>query len=635
MRAFDELQLTGRLPSPPGVGMAIIKMTEGEDHEIGDVARVIRSDPALAGRVLKLCNIGSLAGVRPITSIDEGIQRLGVKALRGVALGFSLIAKYREGACENFDFTRFWSESLARAIAARLVAEQSEFPDPADAYACGLLSGIGRLALACVHPDRYARILTRPEARSSDGLLALEKETFEIDSRELTAALLRDWGIPEHMVIASTTRRRSEDGLERVTVELGRIVSIAAAIGRICIQGIDVDDTELGILEEARGEAAMDRVEFNALCDGVAGEWRDWGSLLELPTAELPTFASFAAPTSLSEDPDDLGLQGERPVRPLRILAADDERVSLRLLVRSLQSFGHEVIEAHDGEEALSLALEHLPDIVVSDFRMPKLGGLEFVRSLRRCEEGRQLYFLMLTGVDDENLVIESFEAGIDDYVLKPFNPRILKARVCAGERVVRMQQQLVADRRRVRLQMSELAVLNRRLEQASLTDHLTGLPNRRFALDKLQVYWAEASRHGDEVAAIMIDIDHFKSVNDRFGHDVGDEVLRRTAAVLDKGVRKDEFVSRLGGEEFLVICHRASLEDAELCAERLRRMVSENQISFGGFEGAITISLGVAATKPPVESYEALLRAADEAVYTAKRSGRDRVCSTRSGALV
>ncbi|MCB9832742.1 MAG: diguanylate cyclase [Planctomycetes bacterium] len=630
-RAYDELRLTGRLPSPPGVAMAIIKLTEAEDYEVADIARVIRSDPALSGRVLKLCNSSAKAGIRAVSSIDEAIQRLGVKTLRSVALGFSLISTYKAGTCATFDFARYWSESLARAIAAQETADLFDYPGAADAYACGLLSGIGRLAFACVHPETYERILANEDSFQPEGLLALEKAEFGIDNRELTAALLADWGIPRHLIVAVTARGRPDLEDEKPAIrELARIMTIAGAIGRVCIQGQDVDSGELRELEEARGIAVMEAEVFTTFCDGVVSAWRDWAGVLELPSSD---FASFAELTSES---------GRRPAEApaarasdrLRILAVDDNQADLCLLEDALEPTGFELITARHGEEALARALERRPDILVTDLHMRGMDGLSLVRALRRWEEGRQLYILLVTGADDPDAIVAAFEAGADDCVQKPFDPRILRARINAGARIVELQRQLDEDRRHMERQMSEQAVLNRRLEQASLTDPLTGLPNRRAAMNEFSRCWQERDDVDAPVSAIMIDIDHFKRVNDDYGHDTGDEVLKATAATLQRQVGKRGLVARLGGEEFLVILDRKAAEEAGELAESLRRAVAGNEVRHGGFVGHVTISLGVADVFPDEAGYEQLLRAADEAVYAAKRAGRDQVCMAEPATL-
>jgi diguanylate cyclase (GGDEF)-like protein len=258
---------------------------------------------------------------------------------------------------------------------------------------------------------------------------------------------------------------------------------------------------------------------------------------------------------------------------------------------------------------------------------MPEMDGLELAKSLRRSSETRATYVLLLTGREEEGRVIEAFDAGVDEYVVKPFNPKILLARVRAGQRLIELREQVEHDRLQRDRQMAEMAVLNRKLEAAAMTDVLTRLPNRRYAMRKLEEELSSALAGGAPLSVIMIDIDHFKQVNDRFGHDMGDLVLRETAAVLRNTTRKGDTVCRLGGEEFLVICSKAALPQCAMTAERIRGAIEENVIGFG-FERAVTVSLGAASLSCGAQTVDELLKLADRRVYAAKAAGRNRVCS-------
>jgi diguanylate cyclase (GGDEF)-like protein len=298
------------------------------------------------------------------------------------------------------------------------------------------------------------------------------------------------------------------------------------------------------------------------------------------------------------------------------------------LISKHLLQGGYEVLTAKDGKEALAVALEHVPDIVVADYLMPEIDGLDLCRALRKTVAGSKMYFLLVTGRDDPEALIEAFESGVDDFVTKPFVPRLLHARIKGGVRLVRLQRKVEEDRRVMERQMAELSVLTRKLRNAAMTDALTSLPNRRYAMKRLEGEWAFSSRTGRPLCLIMIDIDHFKSVNDQHGHDVGDIVLRETAHVLKNTIRDSDEVCRLGGEEFLVICRNTSEEEGLLVAERLRRAVDGHVVEGNGFGRNVTISLGAASSEDFPAGFAAVLKGADLAVYEAKRSGRNRFSS-------
>ena len=209
----------------------------------------------------------------------------------------------------------------------------------------------------------------------------------------------------------------------------------------------------------------------------------------------------------------------------------------------------------------------------------------------------------------------------------KPFIPRVLSARLHAGERFIRQQRALSNDVEEVRKFATELAVNNRKLQQAVMTDPLTGLPNRRYALDRLEQEVAAAKRRNGGVAIMIVDIDHFKKVNDQHGHDVGDAVLRHVAGLLRAKARLQDAICRMGGEEFLVICPDSGIEDVFRAAERLRAVVESSPYMLADRKLWITISIGIASLGDEMNTAN-LVKTADVAVYRAKEMGRNRVSS-------
>src|SRR5581483_6441272 len=176
----------------------------------------------------------------------------------------------------------------------------------------------------------------------------------------------------------------------------------------------------------------------------------------------------------------------------------------LRLLTRHLKKAGHAVHGAPDGAEALRQVLEVNPQLVITDWVMPGMDGTALVKALRQTKMGRQLYVIMLTCSEEDETQVEAFEAGADDYVVKPFRPRLLGARLRACARVVRLQEEVRRDKEELRRRMAELGVANRKLQQAALTDALTGLYNRRYALERLDQEWAASGRNGLPLACLI-----------------------------------------------------------------------------------------------------------------------------------
>ena len=633
---FEELKLAGNLPSPSGVGMAILRLTQNDDYEAEDLAHTIQSDPALTGRIVKMANSAQMGAARSVSSVSEAVVRLGLRTVRNVALGFSLVSSYRDGKCRNFDYHRYWSQSLARAIAAQHFSRRVKGLAPAEAYICGLLSSIGRLALACVHPDQYSDLLANRGYPAAKELAAAEQDAFAIDHGEVAWCLLHDWSMPEPVCdgIHGYWREpvRTSD---KTTLGIMKVMRVSAAIGDILLGDVESRREAFPrLIEAARSLGIEDETELFSACDDIVAEWITWGDVLGVATLQVDTFHELAAEAAREYEAEEsvgvdalaLRVDEEEALGQLCVLIVDDDRVSLKVLSAQMKKEGHHVIEATDGANALAMALEHSPHILLTDWMMPVMNGIELVKNLRRTELGRDMYIIVLTGANDEEQVVEAFRSGADDYVNKPCKSSILVSRISAGERLIRLRDELARDKKRLKRQMAELAILNRKLNHTAVTDALTELPNRRFAMDKLEESWLSANKL---VSLIMIDIDKFKSVNDTYGHDVGDHVLKEVAAVLASKLRGSDTVARIGGEEFVIICPGCPIESAMQVAERLRVAVEGHHIDFGGFVGNVTLSLGVAQRSGSMQTQDDLLKAADVAVYQAKQGGRNQVvCS-------
>ncbi len=316
---------------------------------------------------------------------------------------------------------------------------------------------------------------------------------------------------------------------------------------------------------------------------------------------------------------------------PLTFLAVDDDPMTLIYLKKMLASDRRTILTAENGDQALQLALEHRPHVLITDWRMPGLNGIDLCRTLRKTKITRYIYIIMLTCNETEDELIQAFDAGADDYVVKPFPPRVFQARISSAERLILYQQTIHRDRETIEKYASQLTSANQKLQEMAMTDFLTGLPNRRSALRRLKNLVAEVKRYGEPLSCLMIDIDHFKEINDSHGHDSGDRVLRQLSKLLAEKARSYDMVSRWGGEEFLIICARSGPVDAFQLAERLRRTVAEQKIYLTDQATTqATISIGVATWSPGLQNEDELLKYADTQLYLAKKNGRNRVEPSR-----
>ena len=630
---FDELKTTGKLPSPSGVALAIIELCRKDGVSIDEIAHAVRADPALSGRIIKFANAAANAPRRPIVSVPEAIQLVGINIVRQLVLGFSLLGQYRTGACAAFDYSRYWSRSLAIAIAAGALCLRVRSAPPDEAFTCGLLSDVGTLALATIYPDEYAELVSAQSA-SVQEMARVERERFATDHKELGAALLADWYLPRLFVVsvfhheAPDQARLPEGSREFIICQ---VLHMAARLGDFCVSPEENRDQLIPELVLAAAKVGVDEAALSKLTDEVVVQWREWGKILEVRTQTIPAFEALAQAKSappVMREPEKL--PDPRSVQPLTVLIVDDDRATLMLVEHLLKALGHKVHTAQDGRSALAQAVSIRPQIIISDWIMPGLDGVSFCKALRQTEEGQQIYFIILSALEQDDQLVEAFESGVDDYLTKPFTARVLAARLRAGQRVIRLQEDARRDSENLRRFAAELAVANRRLQQAALTDPLTGLPNRRYAMERLEQEWASTSRTQRPLTCMVVDVDGFKQINDSYGRDSGDVVLRQVATVLRKEARAEDVICRLGGEEFLVICPDTPLGAALHLAERLRLGVSRARTANGAITHTTTVSIGVCQRELNMTRMDELIKAADNALYDAKRAGRNRVAASR-----
>ncbi len=298
---------------------------------------------------------------------------------------------------------------------------------------------------------------------------------------------------------------------------------------------------------------------------------------------------------------------------PLTILVADDSPVSRKLVERSLPSEQYTVLLASSGHEALDLFTKRQPAVVITDWLMPDLSGVELCQRIRTESDRAYTYIILLTGVSDKGKVVIGLEAGADDYLTKPFHPEELLARVGVGRRILNLHNEIEAK--------------NGLLEQLALTDELTGLANRR-AIEKWAVrQLSGAARHGFPFWVVLADIDNFKSLNDTYGHDAGDAVLKAFGEILQTNTRQCDFCGRQGGDEFLMVVTHVEKEGVQLAIERDREQVEKLQFTFGGQKVAVTASFGFSGYRSREKpDFNRLVTQADVALYSSKRQGRNRV---------
>jgi diguanylate cyclase (GGDEF)-like protein len=629
---FEKLKASGNLPSPKGVALAIMRLTQKEDASMAELARIIKSDPAFVGRLIKAANSVNANPGRPVVSVQEALVVLGMPAVRNLALGFSLLSQYKQGACKGFDYPHFWTASLACGIALQELTLRTRAAQAEEAFSVGLLARVGELALATLYPEDYSAVLRVASKTRQSDLAGLETERFAMDHRDLTVAMLSDWGLPKIFCnIVHDHEQCDETAFARSSREYALVQSLALSrlIADICIADEAGRAAVMPRLFVLGARLSIENGDLIQLCDGVVAEWREWASILSVASPPLPSFDELASSTT-AETPAEAGAKAAGPPC-LRVLVADAEQ-AIRASVRAtLEQDGYQVVEAADGQEALRLALEVQPHVLVVARSLSQPDGLEVTRALRETRLGRGMYILMLTAHESGETLARGFEIGVDDYLAKPIEPRLLAARLRASRRIVHLHQEIEHDREELRRFAAELSISNRRLQEAALTDDLTGLPNRRHAMAHMEQEWAASSRSKRPLACMVIDLDQFKQVNDANGHDIGDAYLKQVAAAVRGAVRSQDVVCRTGGDEFLVICPDTPLQAALACAERIRRAVEQTPVKVGDQCLKACMSAGVAVREASMANADALIKRADEGVYLAKQQGGNRVASPQS----
>jgi two-component system cell cycle response regulator len=297
------------------------------------------------------------------------------------------------------------------------------------------------------------------------------------------------------------------------------------------------------------------------------------------------------------------------------VLVVDDADIVRREIVQILsnQSLFNHYYEARDGLEGLKLLLGTKIDLILCDVEMPRMDGFKFIGMVKAREEVKNIPILLLTGNEERESKIRGLEQGACDYITKPFDPGELTARVKVHLEIKALQD--------------KLREANELLLKISYTDHLTGLYNRRHLMEILDKEFMRAKRNGNSFSLVILDADHFKRINDKYGHQAGDSVLAIIASVFRKELRCYDTAARYGGEEFIALIPDSNADEAARVAERIRKAIESTTFTGDKAGLRVTVSLGVAQyPSPGVDSIEALIREADKALYRAKVNGRNRV---------
>jgi diguanylate cyclase (GGDEF)-like protein len=688
----EEIRGMDDFPKPKGAANALIRLTQREGTSLAVMAHALKSDPTLSVRVIRVANGVGGADHGPLVSLRDAVDVLGVAPVRTLALGFSLIATCRGGQCRDFDFSRFWSRALARAVALQLLTAAREGLPQAEAFSVGLLARIGELILAEVFPAPYTELLQHRAGPDGAQLLLAEQEAFAVTHAALSASLLLDYNLSEAFAEAVEYLDRSgaEEHLQAAgAADALRLLALADHIGAVCVAAPADSRALMPRLFELGARQSFAAEQLIVLCNRAAHEWREWGTALEIETGPMPHFeehpggplpdvapveaapapaavpppglhlatpvapppavpprdaplAPSAAPATASLDfaasapeagPGGVAAGGTGPA-PLCVLLVGDEARVRGPLRGALVEAGYRVAEAVDGRQGLARAVELQPQVMLVDLQAAEVDGIELTRSLRQFKAGRSSYVMILAAIEDEEKLVAAFAAGADAFLTLPLSPRLLAARLLAGKRVAGLQAELTQEREEIRRMSAALAVSNQQLQEVGMTDLLTGCRNRRYAMERIQQEWAMAVRSERSLACMVIDLDNLKQINDTHGHAAGDTALKLCASALRGEMRAQDVLARSAGDEFMVICPDTSLEAALACAERMRDAVATLPVVAGERAAHGSVSIGVAVRDASTQDADGLIRLADQSAYLAKRY-RNTVATVQSAGML
>ena len=301
-----------------------------------------------------------------------------------------------------------------------------------------------------------------------------------------------------------------------------------------------------------------------------------------------------------------------------KVIIADDDRVIRHIFKHLLISWGYEPIEAQTGAEAMAYFEAHNPVLMILDWEMPGLSGVEVCKRIRATDRDLLPYIILVSSHADMSYVATALHLGADDFISKPVNPSVLRARIEVGARAFQLQRDLLDAQRRLEFQAAH--------------DSLTGLANRRAILQRLKIESLRVQNSGEKLLLGICDIDYFKPINDVYGHPVGDRILVEFARRIETCFRPYDLMGRWGGEEFIIAMSTSDVDHIRFY-ERLRESVEETPFLAQDLGLSITVSVGIALYNPEqfgeVPDIDDLLSRADEALYKAKNSGRNRVCES------
>ena len=469
---YAALKATGKLPSPKGVALSIIRLLQRDDFRIPELVQLVQSDPAIAGRILYFANAAAFGRSRPIVSLQRAIVALGSFRVRDLVIGLSVMHSHKSGLCAAFDYEVFWGHSLATGIACQELAHFTQIASE-EIFTIGLLARVGELALASLFPDEYSDVLLAAREQRL-AMAPLEQERFGMDHHELAATLLGEWGLPEVLITAAFHHENPDaagfaDGSRVQT--LTHSLSFASALAHLCM--VD-EESRWSLLPSLLARAARLGIggdALNDLVDRMVERWREWGAKLNVRTQDIPPFSEILAATPpmrrMGTVPDSENRRALTPCLHVQLIGIPLE--DLKPLMQQIEDLGHQPVLVDDLAEGLAQVLRRPAQIIIADMSMPGLKATDFCRNLRQTPTGKECYALLLAPPENEGRILEFIDAGADDVLVKPLNMQTLRVHINTAARMLILKAEIQRERLGIMRSTDEFAVAQKRLLELSL----------------------------------------------------------------------------------------------------------------------------------------------------------------------
>ena len=614
-RLLARLKLCSNLPTLPGIAMQVIDLAKDPTTDVGRVADVVSLDPALTTKIFRVANSALYARQRKTANLRQAIILFGLNGVLTLALSFSLMSALRAREGGGLDYNRFWRRSLASALACRALGKHCKGASREDLFLAGLLQDIGMLVIDQLEPQIYETLGEHQVDHAQ--VQMVERDTLGVDHAEVGAWLLESWNLPPHLVHGIAASHDSQmPAAEFENVHLVRCVAVGGKVAEIWL-GEDPGQVSLESVDVANELLQMDRETLGKVVAEVGAEFEEHAGLFEIDLGDEALMESIT--------------ERAQEVMMLRTLQSLHRADELHQTAESLESRTRELEEQarRDGLTEL-YNRRHLDQVLEEEFVSAKRHGwplavlfidLDHFKRVndkyghQAGDKVLQRAAQILTDSSRDSDLVARY--GGEEFVL------LLPGTEAAGA-IVTCERIIKAFRETTHTVGEGESVT----VTASIGIAIQGKNSDFGHYEDLMPILVSAKRHGWPLAVLFIDLDHFKRVNDKYGHQAGDKVLQRAAQILTDSSRDSDLVARYGGEEFVLLLPGTEAAGAIVTCERIIKAFRETTHTVGEGESVtVTASIGIAIQGKNADfgHYEDLMQAADSQVYAAKQQGRDR----------